>query len=710
MYHVLMMVQYAGIVILVLELFFIIFQNVSRIQRDMIFLLISLLITFVAYTLEMRCESASEAMIAIKFGYLGKPFIVLSMLVLILDYCRIRLPGWLAALLVLVQASVTLTVFTAEKHMLFYSSVDFLEGSIFPYARLGHGPLYQVYTAILILYCIAMFAVCFWQFRVLRSKREKRQIQLFILMVFVPLLFFILFLANLFPGYDCTLLGYLISSVGFSVSFFGLNMFDTVTLAREQAADYIHCGLLVYDSRGRLIYKNALADRLKVSQIAASLAESHEPYMFDGRIYSVEDREIEKDDIVYGHMFFIQDMTEHYYYERHLEEEKKRADDASRAKTNFLSSISHDIRTPMNAILGMAQIADIYLEDKEKVSECLKKIEISGEHLLDLINEVLDMNKIESGKLELNIEPFNMRELFEEVLVMAKPLAGNKGHEFVTELDIEHEAVCGDKSRLSQVLMNFISNAVKYTNEGGKIWFLASERPGRAPDCASYTFLVRDNGIGMSEEYLPYLFEPFTRARDGSVEKIQGTGLGMAITKRFVEMMDGELHVESGLGEGSAFTVEVELRFQTEEEAAFLAAQEASEDIFSFDFSSKRVLLVEDNEINAEIAGEILGTTGISVEYAVDGKEAVEKIEACGDGYYDLVFMDIQMPVMNGYDATRAIRALDRDYARNVPIIAMTANAFAEDVRNAKEAGMDEHIAKPLNIPQLMGVIQKWIF
>ncbi len=715
MYNGLLMVQYVGIIILVLELFFIFFQSTSRIQRDMFFLFTSLLITFVAYTMEMQCTELQEALLAVKFGYLGKPFIMLAMLYLILDYCRIRLPKGLSMVLILIQTLVTVVVFTAEHHMLYYSSITFTTEGLFPHIKMGHGPFYLVYVIILILYCAAMLGICFWQLTKPRSVRESQQLKLFSVMVLIPLLSFGVFLTDVFSGYDCTLLGYLFATLGFSFSFFRLNLMDTITLAREQAVDYIHCGMLVYDSRNKLIYHNALADQLEIEGKAAALAENAEPYLFEDRIYSVEKRKIEKDNIIYGHMFFIQDMTEHYNYERRLEEEKRRADEASTAKTNFLSSMSHDIRTPMNAILGMTQIAAVHLEDKEKVADCLKKIEMSGQHLLELINSVLDLNKIESGRLDLNIEPFDMGELLEEILTMVKPLVENRHHTFITELNnIRHKAVCGDKSRLSQILMNFISNSVKYTNEGGSIWFSAYENEALTDDdgnqtSASYTFVVRDNGIGMSEDFLPHLFDPFTRAKDENVAKAQGTGLGMAITKQFVVLMGGELHVESKLGEGSTFTVKVTLRLQTQEEEEALASQTTLNDFSTIHYTSKRVLLVEDNEINAEIAGEILAMTGVSVECAADGREAVEKVASCADGYYDLIFMDIQMPVMDGYQAVRAIRAMDREYARRVPIVAMTANAFAEDVHNAKEAGMNGHIAKPLNVGQLMTILQQWL-
>jgi len=710
-----MVIQNVGIAVLALEIMVILFQHPSRLQRDMIFLLVSLLIVFVAYTMEMQCRSAGEAMLAIKFGYLGKPFIAVSMLFLLLDYFRIRVPRWLVMLLVLLQAGVTLTVFTTEAHRLYYVSITFVESGLFPHVQAVHGPVYYIYMGTLFLYCAAMLALCIAHLRKKGcSVRERHQTWLFIVNISVPAASLGIYLTHVFQEYDCTLPAYLISVAIFLISFFRLDLFDAIILAKEQAVDYIHCGLLVYDNQERLIYQNDLARQMDVGVKAAELAKSGDPYAFEDRLYAVEDREIQRDGIIYGHMFFIQDVTDRYYYEKILREEKRRADEASRAKTEFLLSMSHDIRTPMNAILGMAKIASAHLEDREKVAGCLYKIGLSGQHLLGIINSILDMNKIESGTLELAAEPFDIGELLDELLTITRPLAEGSNHTIVERRgELEHSAVRGDRGRLSQALMNIIGNAVKYTPRGGTIWLSASEDPEELPPAGAagerrrmYTFTIQDNGIGMSEEYLPRLFDPFTRARNSTSAKIQGTGLGMAITKRFIELMGGGIQVESKLGEGSRFIVTLPMPLQSQRDAELQAEQATIEDFASLDLSGKRVLLVEDNELNAEIAGEILGMTGLAVEYAANGQEAVDMVSACADGYYDLILMDILMPVMDGYEATRAIRALGR---KHLPIIAVTANAFQEDVRRARQEGMNGHLAKPLDMTQLMGVLRRWL-
>ncbi len=382
---------------------------------------------------------------------------------------------------------------------------------------------------------------------------------------------------------------------------------------------------------------------------------------------------------------------------------------ANHAKTDFLSRMSHDIRTPMNAIIGMTAIAQMRLDDKERLADCLGKIEGSSRYLLSLINEVLDMSKIESGKFVLNEEQFKISELVTATVEMIRPSANAKKHEFLTDAaEIGHGCVIGDHVRIRQALVNILSNAVKYTPEGGKIEFTVTEKPTPESGVGCYEFIVRDNGIGMTKEFLDRLYEPFERASDVRVNKEQGTGLGMPITKNIIEMMNGEIVVESEPGKGTVFTVKVRLKLW--EEAAARVSEEkptsaALGTLRESNFSGIRALLVDDNALNLEIAEEILKMTGLEIETACDGKEAFERFSASPEGYYKIVFMDIQMPEMNGYEATAAIRSLNRGDAKTIPIVAMTANAFAEDVRAAKEAGMDEHIAKPLDFGRLKEVL-----
>ena len=384
---------------------------------------------------------------------------------------------------------------------------------------------------------------------------------------------------------------------------------------------------------------------------------------------------------------------------------------ADNAKTDFLSRMSHDIRTPMNAIIGMTFIANSNIDNKDKVADCLEKITVSGNYLLSLINDVLDMSKIESGKFRLTEDDLNLCTLIDELSEMVAESAKQKKHKLeVRTHDIIHENIVGDRLRIQQVFVNIVSNSIKYTNDGGHITVDITEKPVGNHGVGCYEFVFRDNGIGMTKEFMKKLFEPFERAEDERVDGQQGTGLGMAITYNLVKMMNGSIRVESEPGKGSCFTVTLYLKLSENAETQPEAAVEKSADeLRSTSFEGRRALLVDDNELNREIAAELLKMMKLDVECAVNGKEAVDKFAASEGGYYDLIFMDIQMPVMNGYDAVREIRKLDRPDAEKIPVVAMTANAFAEDVKEALNAGMNEHIAKPLDINKLIATLKKWL-
>ena len=367
----------------------------------------------------------------------------------------------------------------------------------------------------------------------------------------------------------------------------------------------------------------------------------------------------------------------------------------------------------MNGIIGMTAIASANLDDKEKVKDALNKINGASQHLLNLINEVLDMSKIESGKVHLNEEAFSLSYLVDNMMSMVRSQLEKHNHDcrlFMS--NIVHDNVIGDSLRVQQILMNFMSNAIKYTPDGGRISIEISEKPIRQSGVGLYEIIFRDNGIGMTPEFAATIFDPFSRAEDSRANKIQGTGLGMSIARSIVRMMGGDIQVETKLNKGSKFTINFCLKFQEKPVKNQSALDNDDDMLVEFeeaDFFGSRVLLVEDNDLNAEIAQEILEMTGLDVERAEDGLVAVDKIEKCEDGYYDLILMDIQMPKMNGYDATRVIRAMNRDYCKRVPILAMTANAFSEDIRSAKHAGMNDHLSKPLELDKLARSLHRWL-
>ncbi len=518
-----------------------------------------------------------------------------------------------------------------------------------------------------------------------------------------------------------------------------------------------------------------------------------------------------------------------------------RAEAASTAKSDFLSRMSHDIRTPMNAILGMTTVAAMHIDDKKRVLDALEKITVSGRHLLGLINEVLDMSRIESGKVSLTEDCFNLSDTIENFLTVFQSQIEAKNLELNANIvKLEHENVIGDEQHLQQIFMNIMGNAVKFTPSGGSISIHIEEKASHINGSGYYEFVFEDTGIGMDQEYIQTIFEPFSRAANSSGSKIEGTGLGMSIAVNIARMMDGDIKVESALGKGSKFTVMVHLKLNDEvqeenghfaslsvlvvddeEEAcesacailcslgmdaeyvldgdsainriteankadkdfsvvildwkmpgrdgletakeirnrinkhipiiilsaydwadieaeaveagvdAFISkpmfksrlvrvlsnvlgqGEEEAADAFEMfrkhDFSGRRVLLVEDNEINIEVAKEILSVVGIQVETALNGQLALECVQEKEPGYYDMIFMDIQMPIMNGYEATKAIRSLGREDLSKIPIVAMTADAFSDDVRKSKDAGMNDHISKPIDIEKLEAALRRWI-
>ena len=389
---------------------------------------------------------------------------------------------------------------------------------------------------------------------------------------------------------------------------------------------------------------------------------------------------------------------------RQLRETAALAEQASQAKTQFLSSMSHDIRTPLNAVLGMTELAKKRVDDAPYVQECLNKITVSGSHLLTLINDVLDISKVESGKTVLNPAPFAVEELVASMESITRSQADGHGLTFAVELhDVDARCLVGDKLRLSQVYLNLLNNAVKYTPAGGSVKLEVFERP-LEEETAELVCIVSDNGMGMSEEFQRTMYDSFSRASDSRIDKTQGTGLGLAIVKRMVELMGGTIECQSALNEGTTFTVRIPLP-TADPDSVPRAVDPASP--AAGDLEGTRVLIAEDNDLNWEIIQTMLSDHGLRCDRAEDGRVCVEMLEDSVPGTYDLVLMDVQMPVLDGREAARRIRQSRRADLRSIPIAAMTADAFAEDVQACLDAGMDAHLAKPVDIEKVLTTIRQ---
>ncbi|MDY6141924.1 MAG: ATP-binding protein [Bacilli bacterium] len=387
-----------------------------------------------------------------------------------------------------------------------------------------------------------------------------------------------------------------------------------------------------------------------------------------------------------------------------LEDAYNKSQSASKAKTSFLFNMSHDIRTPMNAILGFADLIEKHLDEKDKCKMYLQKLKSSSSFLLSLINNILDMARIESGQTEIVESVWNVNNFVSDLVSVFESSIKEKNLKFIKFMDIKHENVYCDATRLRQIYLNIISNAVKYTPNGGEIKLIIKEIECDKEGYARFQTVVSDTGIGMSKEFLPHIFEEFSREKTTTESRVVGTGLGMPIVKTLVTLMHGTIEVESEQGVGTKFTVTLDHRIARKEEIKVEHEEIKDKDIVSY--KGKRILLAEDNELNTEIAVTILEEAGFIVEHAENGQVCVDMIKNAKIGYYDLVLMDIQMPVMDGYKATETIRAINNPRC-DIPIIAMTANAFDEDKRKAYVIGMDGHIAKPINIPQLLETISK---
>ena len=417
--------------------------------------------------------------------------------------------------------------------------------------------------------------------------------------------------------------------------------------------------------------------------------------------------------LIFGIFWFWVYRTNQAHQKQEQEKEEKyktelliaaeRAEAANRAKTEFLQRMSHDIRTPINGICGMVDIADHYADDMEKQTEYREKVKMASHLLLEMLNDVLDMSKLESDEVVLEEIPFDLNSICEEVLVVVEQMAAEQNVQIVWEKrELMHRNLIGSPGHVKRILMNILSNAVKYNRENGLIYISCIEIPSKQPEMTTMEFVCQDTGIGMADEFQKHIFEPFAQEHTGSRTKFAGTGLGMSITKKLVEKMGGTITFESKEGVGTTFVIRVPFKIDMEADKC-----EKQTDVSEKCIKGLHILLAEDNELNMEIAEFMLQNEGADVTKAWNGQEAVEIFKKSGAGEFDVILMDIMMPVMNGYEAAKMIRSLDREDARGIPIIAMTANAFTEDRLRAKEAGMDEHIAKPVDAKLLVKAIHK---
>lgn len=719
-------VQYIGIMILMVEALYVMGQKPSKHQQYLLFLIFALCINFVGYLLELQSTFLREALTTVKFSYLGKSFLGITMFLFVMQICKVKIPVWVSRTLALVHIVIIFLVLNCEKHTLFYNSIEFVQEGDFPHLVLGHGVVYNLNCIILISYAAVMIGVCVHYYQRAHYVFEKKQFGNLLFINIVALLGFAIYISGVTKGYDITLLAYLIDTILLSVLIFRHRLFDTLTLAKDLAVDSLAEGLVVVDNDEKIIYFNQKAEQI-YEKISLGKAEpiledmndcilEKKNIIRDKQIYAVGSYMVEQESTYYGKMYVLTDVTDNYHYTKRMQEQaeimkelKEQAEAANQAKSLFVSNMSHEIRTPMNAIVGLTEVLlrkDWPVEEKKY----LLNIKSSGKALLDIINDLLDFSKIEAGKFVITRDTYDIAQMFRDIQVIGDTRIGDKDVKLVMDVDREiPRLLYGDSLRIRQVLINIMNNAIKFTDKGSvTVQVQAKQREGKR---VQLDFSVKDTGQGIKKQDLEHLFNAFTQVDLKKNRGKEGTGLGLAISRQLVELMGGTLLVESEYGKGSEFYFTLWEGIESEENIGDFGeikeqAGDAGKDMFTFTLPDATILLVDDNEINREVAQALLEPFEMKIDVVSNGKEALDLVQ---QNHYDLVFMDHYMPVMDGVEATRRIRSLEGDYYKNLPILALTADAVQGVKEEFLAAGMNDFVSKPIAMKDITSALTRWI-
>lgn len=825
--------QYIGIIILCGETIYLVHQRPSKQQIRLLIMMVALVVNFAGYLFELQSTTQQEAFRSVRFSYIGKPVIALSMFLFVLEYCKVKIPKWLPAFLTIIHVGIILLVAVFDQHNLYYSNVGYTTEGFFPHLVLEFGPVYIAYNSLLVIYVTTMMAVCTYRYFHVHNDREKRRLWAFFTIYGVMVVGWAGYMLNWFGGYDTTLLAYLTSVIILSVSLYRDKVLETLSMAKDQAMDELSDGLVVLDHENTIIYYNHKAGELYPLDNDAALLDiidelddciiEKRNIERDSRVYEVCSRLLAKQNVYYGKMYVFNDITDGVRYTRNAKEQaeimkglKERAEAANQAKSTFVSNITHEIRTPMNAIVG---ITEILLREKHSDQDMgyLMNIKNSGNALLNIVNDILDFSKMESGKMELVEDEYEPMSIFSDLSMIFLTRIGDKDMEILFDIDEKiPQKLYGDGLRIRQVIINIVNNAIKFTEKG---YVKLQMRVGRVNgENIELLVSVQDTGQGIKEEDMDKLFGSFQQVDSRRNRDKEGTGLGLSISKQLVELMGGSIGVLSTYGEGSEFYFNVIQKKCTDELAAEIYDKEAqkelkiggyfsrgclwdsfveltkhygiscipyeewtrtkqqldcffmdlpgydvlakdidnysaqmgeiyvlrnplleeckaagitalnkplyslnfcqtinheamyvgpvTEDYMNFTAPEAKVLIVDDNEINLEVAVGLLEPLNMQIDTAESGKRALQLAK---EKKYHLIFMDHMMPVMDGVETTEHLRQSEDEYYHTAPIVALTANALMDAREKFARAGMNDFVAKPIEMKEICKCIRKWL-